>query len=319
MKKFIVISLLFLFCTVNTNAQQNDNVIDSIVLSFNQPYTDAADLARQLTKPYQTTRDKARAIFAWVANNIRYDYQKYKNPPPNPEFFIKTKQELAQKQAEWFEKEIRHTLISKKGVCEDYSRLFKKMCDSAGIECAFIIGNSRAMNGRLEKHAWNAIQFNGVWHLIDATWGSGFADDVEERFVRLYAPVFFDTDPNLFILQHLPDEDSWQLLKQPLTKKEFKKQPNVSFSNPDFPVEAFFPENGKIVPIDDNAEIRLKLGKIPKVFIVASGKKQIPAEVHTADDGWVTLTFPPGHASEISVYVGKNMHKLWRILEFQMD
>lgn len=320
MKTTFALSLIY-FAVCSLYAQAGYQKTDSIAKAFNEPYTDASDLAYKLTGPFAAEEEKARVIFAWIAFNIRYDYKKYKDPPPKPRISGRTPQELNENIRKWEENEIGNTLRIKKGVCADYSCLFQKMCEAIGLESVIVTGLSRKPNGRAGgDHAWNAVKIGGQWRLLDATWGAGYVDDDDERFIRRYTPAFFLTDPTFFILNHLPDDDQWQLLDEPLSKKEFNKQPMVYYSNPDFPLEAFSPESGKIVPVGDQAEIRLKFGSMPEVFVVAAGKnREIPAQIQKKDDGWAVLTFSAARASDISVFVGKSRQKTMMLAQFSVE
>jgi len=312
--------LSFLFLLANSlPAQQEYERVDSIVQSFQEPYSDPAGLALLLTKPFRTEREKARAIFAWVSFNIRYDYKKYKDPPSTHYFTGANAKELEKNMREYREKGIRSTLKSKKGVCSDYSHLVQKMCEAAGLECTLIGGQARTLRGRSGTHAWNAVKFDGRWHLLDATWGAGFIDREDEKFVRRYSPAFFDTAPSLFILNHLPDEEKWQMLEKPLSKKEFAKQPTVNFSNPDYPITAYTPGNGKIVPVGGKAEIRIQFGAAPKVFVVSAGNREFPTDVETTEDGWTVLRFAPGGASEIKVFGGESWERTVIVGKFEVE
>ena len=61
-----------------------------IVLATQNPvdldYKGLANTGTWFLGRLQTERDKARAIFAWIGHNIRYDYKKYQNPPDPPRF-----------------------------------------------------------------------------------------------------------------------------------------------------------------------------------------------------------------------------------------
>jgi transglutaminase/protease-like cytokinesis protein 3 len=318
--KSLTAFLVCFWAIVSLSAQTEYEKADAFAKQFKSDYTDASDLARQLTAHFSTDREKARVIFAWVAANVRYDYKKYKDPPPGPHFRARTKAEIEQQSLEWEEKSIETTLRSKKGVCEDYSRLVQKMCEATGLESVIVTGISQSMRGRKGRHAWNAIKFDGKWNLVDATWGAGVVDEEEEHFIARYAPLYFATPPSLFIFRHLPDDEKWQLLEHPVSKEEFSHQPRVNFADEDYPIEAFTPENGKIVPVNGKGEIRLKFSKTPHVFVVASGKShEVPAEVKTGNEGWVTLTFSMGGAAEYSVYVGKSRDKTKKIAEFRVE
>lgn len=315
MKLLLVLSFTLL-AAFSLCAQPEFARADSIAGTFNKKYNDATELALQLTKPFDTDREKARVIFSWIAYNIRYDYKKYKDPPPKPRIGGRTPQELQKNIQAFQEDEIRNTLRHEKGVCADYSRLFQKMCTAAGLESVVISGISRKMSGRGGSHAWNAVKIGEDWRLVDATWGAGFVDDDTERFVQRFTPAFFFTSPSLFLLNHLPDDEKWQLLEKPVSKVEFNEQPMVNFTIEAFPLEAFSPENGKIVPTDGKAEIRLKFSTIPTVFVVAAGKKrEIQSDLKKTDDGWVILTFTPGSATLFTVYVGESRAKTTAVLQ----
>lgn len=319
MRIMTVLSLV-IFTIFSLPAQEDHQNVDAFVRSFHAPYTDAADLARQLSKPFRTEREKARAIYTWVARNIRYDYAKYRNPPPTVHVRGKNRQELQKNMEALHEKQIRITLQTKKGICGDYSRLMEKMCKTVGLESLIVEGLSRSMEGNMGDHAWNVLKYEGKWHLMDVTWGAGYIDDDAQRFVSAYTPAFFDTPPSLFILNHLPEESRWQLLSKPISKTAFVKQPAINFCHEDFPILAFTPANGKIVSVKGKAQIRLKLSTVPKVLVVRSGKnKQLPTEIKTGKDGWVSLSFSPGAASEISVLAGNSRKQMSVLAEFPVE
>ena len=51
------------------------------------------------------------------------------------------------------------------GVCDTYSKAYLMLCKKAGIP----VGRIRGTTGG-ESHSWNAIQLNGNWYYVDATW-----------------------------------------------------------------------------------------------------------------------------------------------------
>lgn len=315
--KTIPVYVLAFFSVLPAKAQPDFAKVDSFARAFKGAYADAADLALQLTGSFQTDGEKARALFAWVAENIRYDYAKFKNPPPKARFAGRTLAEMEQQKKEWHDDQIRTTLRKKKGVCADYSRLYQAMCDAAGVECVTISGLSRTLRERGGDHAWNAVKLDGRWRLIDVTWGAGYIDDDTDKFIRRYSPGFFDTPPELFVLNHLPDEEQWQLLDEPVSKSDFKKQPMVNYGSGDFDLQAFAPADGKLRKTNGKTEIRLKLGNPPPALaVVAGGRREIPSEVTKTDDGWTVLTFSPGMASDIYVFGGRKTGRMQWLARF---
>ncbi|MCK6695623.1 MAG: transglutaminase-like domain-containing protein, partial [Thermoanaerobaculia bacterium] len=133
MRLSLPIIICFLFAQEAAFTQSGFEKIDARADTFGRSFTDAAELARQLTQPYQTEKEKARAIFTWVARNIRFDCEKFRRPE-KVRFTAQTEAELKTEREKWEASQIRQTLRKKKGVSEDYSRLFKTMCEAAGLE-----------------------------------------------------------------------------------------------------------------------------------------------------------------------------------------
>lgn len=52
-------------------------------------------------------------------------------------------------------------------VCQGYALLLNQLFWSADIPSTVITGASRSQN-----HAWNAVEYQGAWYLLDATWDS---------------------------------------------------------------------------------------------------------------------------------------------------
>jgi hypothetical protein len=77
------------------------------------------------------------------------------------------------------------------------------------------------------NHAWNAVKIKGAWKLFDTTWGSGGGDNVNGKFASkmAFAPVWFATEPKIFIYTHLPEEQKWQGLADPITMEKYERMP----------------------------------------------------------------------------------------------
>ena len=61
-------------------------------------------------------------------------------------------------------------LVEKKCVCEGYARALKYLLEKVEIENVLMQGIATNSEGIQEKHAWNAVDVNGKWYLVDATW-----------------------------------------------------------------------------------------------------------------------------------------------------
>lgn len=79
------------------------------------------------------------------------------------------------------------------------------------------------------NHAWNAVKIRGAWKLFDTTWGSGAGDNVNGKLASKmeFDPVWFATEPKIFIYTHLPEDQKWQGLAVPITMEKYESIPEV--------------------------------------------------------------------------------------------
>ena len=132
------------------------------------------ELANQLTSGKTNDREKAKAIYDYVAQNVTYDVQKYKND----EF-------------RWDDSALK-TLELKSGVCQDYAFLAIALLRASDIEARFVEG--RAGGGVFPgRHAWVEAKVDGSWLTMDPTWASGYLKD--DKFVANFTEKYFD--PNI--------------------------------------------------------------------------------------------------------------------------
>jgi transglutaminase/protease-like cytokinesis protein 3 len=113
--------------------------------------------------------------------------------------------------------------------CDGYSRLFKTLCDHAGIRSEIISGYAQTnLSGRRPQfavnHTWNAVYLDSAWHLLDVTWASGHVSYSNE-YVRQYDDQYFLTPPEQFIRDHYPEDAGWTLLPDHISFREFNNSP----------------------------------------------------------------------------------------------
>ena len=65
--------------------------------------------------------------------------------------------------------------------------------------------------------------FDSAWHLLDATWASGYIS--RNEFVHDYDAQYFLTAPEIFIKDHYPDDPRWTLLDESPLPGEFNNSP----------------------------------------------------------------------------------------------
>lgn len=192
-------------------------------------------LGHALTDSLNSDSLKVKAIYLWMTEHIRYDVYglmsgagSYTDPDDI----------------------LRH----RKAVCLGYSILFDSLCAVAGIpaECVYgyvympwyEVGDTLF----LDSHAWNAVQIDGEWKLIDATWGAGTIRQKKQRARRILYRVFripyktkyrfirrtnmkyYCTEPEVFVQDHLPSTPAWQLLECSVPIDSFQRSPQATLN-----------------------------------------------------------------------------------------
>ena len=121
----------------------------------------------------------------------------------------------------WPSQQAADVFAARTAVCEGYSRLLVAMGSELDIEIAYVVGRGGRDGWEVDgvDHAWNAVKLEGKWYLIDATWNDGQDN---------YDTAYLFTPPSLFRLDHLPEDERWQLHPEPMSVSDFMRQPMIS-------------------------------------------------------------------------------------------
>ena len=209
--------------------------------------------AEALTPQSFSEVQKARSIFRWVAENIRYDTRAY---------FTR----------EYPSQSAGNVLQLRRGVCAGYANLFHEMAGHAGLTSVIVSGPAKGIDG-MGGHAWNAVFVGQRWLLLDCTWASGSVN-ANSEFEPRFDPFYFNTPPERLIYTHFPNDPRWQLLEDPWSEARFSRAPrlNSSFFLTGLEVISIGPSN---VESSAKAIITLKNPKDFKVYAsVASHRSQ---------------------------------------------
>jgi transglutaminase/protease-like cytokinesis protein 3 len=182
-----------------------------------------AMLAAYLAQPARDEKEKAWAIYCWTTDHIAY----------NVDAFLNKRQIDCSAEA---------VLSSRQAICEGYANIFQELGQKAGLEVAKIRGHAKGLGYvRGEKvatnHTWNAIKVEGLWALVDTTWGAGYTNNANE-FTKRFDDFFFCTPPEQFIYTHLPDDPQGQLLQQGVSTEDYQRWPRVDIALFKFGVHA---------------------------------------------------------------------------------
>ena len=201
-------------------------------------------LAEQLTANHKTELEKVRSIFYWITDNISYKVNRYS--PQRYKMLTDDEDTGALKPLD--ERIAINVLTQKEAVCDGYARLFKTLCDYAGLESVVIHGYAKTNDGRKSpfrpNHSWNAVLIDDQWHLLDVTWASGFIDSRSNSYVARTDEKYFLTPPSQFISDHYPEDIRWTLLADPPVLREYKKTPFQHSAYRKNNIVSFSPLNG---------------------------------------------------------------------------
>ncbi len=205
-----------------------------------------AELSKQLISFCSNDLEKVRAIFKWIADNIDYKVKKtiYRKGTSalNDDDNDSTFRSLDERVAEM-------VLRSGFAFCDGYARLFKTLCNYAGIRAEIITGYGRVNKSTRRfgnNHTWNAVMIDNVWQLLDVTWASGYISWSGDTFIRHFDEEYFLMPPNRFILEHYPDDLAWTLMEKPPLMPEFHNSPFKQKTFTKYRITSYRPVGGII-------------------------------------------------------------------------
>ncbi len=219
MKKTIVFFVI-IFAMLHSYAQTEP------ALSANDEYVkqlgalekfNVSIIADTITRKFPDKKDKARAIFYWIANNISLDPKAMKsNDTKNntPEMVVQLR---------------RATPLG-------FSLLVQEMCSQANIRCLVVDGyiknNAEDINNKADEinHSWDVVQLGqspDKWYYVDAAKASGYLDKKMTTFTKQFTSEYFFADKKLFNLDHYPDNSAWFLDGEQKSLKEFYALPVI--------------------------------------------------------------------------------------------
>ncbi|SFB15761.1 Transglutaminase-like superfamily protein [Flavobacterium swingsii] len=220
---------------------------------------DIKTLTQYLIAPAKTDLEKTRLIFVWITKNINYD-----------DYAYNTGKYKAYSDA--------NILKYRKGVCDDFSSLFKSMCVEAGLEAEKVTGYAKGygykIGDKFKKvdHAWNAVKIEKKWKLFDVTWSEGPAITRKGKLVSVkkFDSYWFDVNPKEFIFSHFPEEEKWQKTGKLITLEKYETMPwlmsdffKIGYDSNKIFEEAIDNNFTKFVPTYSTSDPSLKFINLP--------------------------------------------------------
>ena len=180
--------------------------------ALTQPQQAIEPLVQRLIRDAKDDFHKVKILHDWIAEHLVYDVESFLRGTTSD--------------ATW-----ENALLRRQAVCHGMSSLMEKMCGIANIPCQVIPGYGRGYgfglgrdeNVREQNHAWNAVEIQGRWYLLDVTWDAGYVDG--RTYQKRYSTAYLLLEPRQFLHTHFPTDARWQLLDPPMTPEAFAQLP----------------------------------------------------------------------------------------------
>lgn len=192
------------------------NKIDNKVYTFSKQQGMPFDsVVAFVNRSFASDEDRVRAYYTWIALNISYDMKRAKDMDILKHIIIRNASDISQNADTTFRR--------RTAVCEGFSKLMVKFCKASSIRAYMVAGYTKTPDGEVVTdilHAWNAVETDGRWGLLDITWSNGYVK-YTGQYTKRFSDKYFLSDPKTFVKDHLPLDPMWQMLDEPVSKKEF--------------------------------------------------------------------------------------------------
>ncbi|KAH8091138.1 hypothetical protein JL720_6022 [Aureococcus anophagefferens] len=228
------------------------------------PREDTRTLVAHLVEPFGDDGARARAVFAWVADNVAHE----------------TPALLEEEHPE---------AVLRRGTADalGYANVLKHLLDVAGIPSMALRGLCKdapaATLAAPARHAWSAVQLDGDWRLCDACLGAGVQRG--GSWAKRFDAYWWSVDPDKFLASHLPDAPlrHWQLVPRPLVDRAaWEDLPRVHHAAADAHGVALAAPLAARVAHGAPAPFRASFDCPPAVALIASLRKRGGARTNLA-------------------------------------
>lgn len=142
----------------------------------------AQNIINQIITKNMSEFEKAKTIHDYIIMNVDYDYANYLNDTIPSQSYTAL-----------------GVFKYKTAVCAGYAKAFQLMCQLAGLECTYIVGDTPQ-----GAHAWNQIKIDGKWYNADITWDDPISLEKEFNDHRYNNYGYFLISDELMYKDHTP-------------------------------------------------------------------------------------------------------------------
>ncbi len=222
MKRLFLLALIVLLGQISTAQEAvfqingfhyDTTYLNSIISKIRAKETKIPAIAALINSSCASEREKVYVIYGFIAGQFKYDMSRFEQILKG-----KIKREMY----------VSEVMLKRKGVCGDFSNLFKVLCDSTHVPCLRVSGYTNTfrilhpVRKKKYDHAWNVVKVNDHWYPVDVTWG--MRQNTEKKYNREQIDwQFLLADPAVFGITHLPGDPVFQCLDQQKTYKTFRR------------------------------------------------------------------------------------------------
>ena len=307
MNRFLILFIVpfFSFCQVSDFYDVNfQKMHQNIEKMKDASLRDLASFSNDLTEGLETDIEKFKAIFKWVALNIKSDYStsianisyrdRYKDDPNKLALWNQSQQAS-------FHKKL---LFKKTTVCTGYAYLVKRLCDLNHIQCEIVNGYAKHAQYELGRpkspnHSWIAVKINEKWYLGDPAWANGYIQLSEKKFEEKYQPHYFLPYPDSFGQTHHAIDSKFNIQNHPKTLEDFLAGPLVYKNAYQFNFRYVLPKTMEVsTPKNKTIQFKFKTKKLRRdpnitLKLVNNGVATIahPNSITKQDDETYTFNY----------------------------
>lgn len=112
----------------------------------------AGAIVAAVVTPDMTQRQKAQALNNYVAQNVKYDFNGFREFQAGKNVYSLQTAYAG--------------LVEGSAICQGFARAYKLLCDKAGIPCVVLFGATKQFG---TTHAWCRVNLDGVWETVDSS------------------------------------------------------------------------------------------------------------------------------------------------------
>lgn len=226
----VILFLLIVSCTHFYG--QNLSYVDEKVFHYPQ-FNSINDLAVKIASDFSSDKEKVRATYTWIADNIRYD-NLFSSKLSFPLCYTSI-EDFEEQKKKRINKFADNTFYSRKGICIGYAALFNELCAKLHVKSEIISGTAKTkatnnLASLVVNHAWNKVTIDHKSYLIDTTWSVVRIPNAN-GYIKEINYDYFMMDPHLFIKDHYPNNYNDSLVPNKISGIEFLNSPIIYLKN----------------------------------------------------------------------------------------